>query len=127
MNKNIESLENIATVQRVEVEEGGLYEVMGEDSLLTCFCCGVIAVTDKGEFRHSTFVERGHGYSEREGVNYANPNARSNAQRFADKVSARGQIDLTYWEPVRRVSLEARLDRWALEEMAERMGVPCPA
>jgi len=116
-------MKDIARVNRAEVEEGSLYEIRGEDGPLFCYCCGVVAHTDRGVFRHSTYVQMGHFVDPEDGCNRPNMNARDNARRFADKVEARGQIDLAYWEAVNPgPDLEERLAEYAREEELERQG-----
>jgi hypothetical protein len=113
-------------VDSVRVEEGSLYGVSGECGPLNCFCCGVVARAAGKWYRHSTFVVMGHEMTE-DGWNVPNWNAKNEAEAFARKVEARGEIALAHWEPVQDPpSLEAVLADEYVREQCERMGIAYP-
>lgn len=105
------------------VVEGLLYEIDVEDGVAVTFDC-LVEVLLPGNVRmiHKTFYASGRGKDER-GCTYL-AYSRSEAQRFADRVNARGYIDLRYWEPAPEPTdtLEERLEGYAREEQIERNG-----
>jgi hypothetical protein len=124
-------MNNLMRVEDVKVEEGDLYEVSGMEGPLCCSACGVVARVAGRWYRHSAFVVLGHSWDAEDSCNQPNHNARNEAQAFADRVWARGRVDLQYWEVVKaRPGFEenaAQFGPWWVEEECERLGVPVPA
>ena len=75
--------------------EGALYEVYGEEPIVT-FNCRVAAISKAGQrFVHNDFFSKGHCVDEEGIIRCAC--SRRDAEKFAAKVEARGVIDTDYW------------------------------
>lgn len=84
----------------VELLDGDLYEVNGEDGNLIVSDTYFVAVTRDGR----RFLHRSHrvrGFCVSEDGNVPNYNFRARAEPFAARVEARGSIDLSYWRELK--------------------------
>jgi len=90
-------------ISQVYMVEGDLYNVMGEDEMLFCYDCVVEAIVD-GDIYHHNHVFRGAGRNPENGCFYPNRNCKAEAQELANRVAARGSINLTHWELVGNLS-----------------------
>lgn len=104
------------------VIEGALYPVADEDGQGISFDCLVgVRLPDGREFAHRSFYAKG---KDRHPDGYEVVcRSRAEAQAFADRVAARGVVDLRYWEVLPEgPGLEERLAGYAIEEAYERNG-----
>ena len=105
---------NKVKFDRVELEEGPLYPVMGEDEMQFFFYYSLAAFIGGKKYIHSSWAVSGEKYGY---------NVRNVAEAYLSKVQSAGAIDLQHWvlaqeEP----SLQERFDQYAREEQAEREG-----
>ena len=101
-------------ISSVEVIEGALYEVWGEDSKLIVYDSFVRVICDGDVYDHINIF---YGtVTDREGFHHPNFNAKADAERLANRVHDRGSIDTQYWHFIGNLSelRERTLDR--LEE-----------
>lgn len=89
-------------VSTVNVCEGALYELMGEDSLIVCFDTVVRAHCDGDVYEHKHIFNG--SFVDREGINRPNMAAVNNAHTLADRVSRKGEINTEHWLCVGNVS-----------------------
>ena len=105
------------------VEEGNLYEFVGEGAPLASFDCYVVATGMDGTRYVLNHTFSGKGYDAADGFYYVAP-SRANAQKVADKVAAKGEIDLSLWyELPAALDLEERLAMESYLEQLERRGL----
>lgn len=92
----------------VQVWQGGLYQVMGEDEMLYVFDAGVVVVTaDNRRWIHKTFLVKGAGRDE-DGCTRPNRGWREEVETFRARVDKRGTVDLAYWEELIEESWQER-------------------
>lgn len=105
------------------VLEGQLYQINTEDGRGITFDCLVTVDVQGTTYVHKTFYASGKGTDSEVG-DYVRQ-SRSEAQAFADKVNARGRIDLAYWELLvdHSDSLEERWAGYAAEEDSARLAL----
>jgi hypothetical protein len=117
------------TAANIEVLEGELYRVLGEDEELFVFDVEIGAVINGRRFVLRDYVQKGARFAEYDadadcgGFYYVNHDAKAAAIRFAERIVRRGVIDLDRWDEVEESApLEARLAAYAAEEANERAG-----
>ena len=116
--------QNKAKISYAFVIEGDLYEVWGEDSMITTFSCQVgVALWNGGKkYFLRDWISLGHVFDEEEGVNRVY-RSRDRAQVLVDQINGAGWIDLSLWEEIpEQPSLEERLNDEARIEALERAG-----
>lgn len=109
-------------IATVEVVEGPLYHVVGEDEMLTCFETSISATDTTGrEWSHYLRLA-GHVVDEECGCNRPfMAIARTIASKLADEVRKRGEINPEYWTMCSEgMSLEARWEAYGYEYQLER-------
>jgi hypothetical protein len=82
-------------ISGVEVIQGDLYEVWGEDSKLVVFDTIVQAIVD-GDIYHHNHVFKGV-VQDPEGFEHPNMNAVNSAKTLANRVSDAGMINTEHW------------------------------
>lgn len=82
-------------VSTVDVCEGYLYELMGEDSKLVCFDTTVRAYCDGDIYEHKHLFKG--SFTDKEGIPRANMSAVPNANYLANRVTERGFINTEHW------------------------------
>ena len=97
-------------VSTVDVIEGNVYEVWGEDSKLVVYDCLVQAICDGDIYLHNhTFKGT---VEDREGFAHPNFHAKEDAERLANRVADHGFINLDHWVSAGHVDeLEDPLER----------------
>lgn len=108
-------------IATVEVVEGPLYHVVGEDEQLTCFTHGLIATDTTGREWVHYFRFTGH-VADDDGINRpAMALARPMAEELALEVRRRGTINPEYWTICEEgMSLEKRWEAFGHEYQRER-------
>jgi len=86
----------IKTIKEVNVVEGNLYEVWGEDSKLVVFDVLVEAILLNGDIYYHNHCFKGHVRDE-EGFEHPNYYAVVDAKNLADRVKKAGKINLDHW------------------------------
>lgn len=84
------------------IVETDLYNVMGEDEMLTVYDVIVEALVD-GDIYHHKHVFKGH-VQDPDGFEHPNRYAKDDAQRLADRVNTKGFINLEHWVLVGNLS-----------------------
>lgn len=118
------------TSANIQVVEGELYRVSGEDEQLFVFDVEIVANVNGRRFVLRDYVQKGaefvefDGESDFGGFYVVNRNAKATAIRFAERIVRRGVIDLAHWDEVEEPApLEARFAAYAAEEANERAGL----
>ena len=111
-------------IKEAFVIEGDLYKVRNADGdPLHTFGCSVGVETEAGQrLQHNTFWSPGHKhFNEEEYCGDVVLQSRRQAQVFADRVMAVGEIDAAHWSLIpEEPSLEERWASYAEEERRER-------
>lgn len=89
-------------VSKVDVCQGALYELMGEDSVIVCFDTVVRAYCDGDVYEHKHVFEG--SFRDRDGINRPNMAAVPYAERLANRVHSKGEINTAHWLCVGNVS-----------------------
>jgi hypothetical protein len=89
-------------VSSVNVIEGDLYQIMGEDEMLVVYDTFIQAICD-GDIYYHKHVFKGHGQDD-DGFEHPNRNAVAHAENLANLVRDRGSIDTSYWNCVGNIS-----------------------
>ena len=80
------------------VSEGLLYEVMGEDEMLTCYDLVVCVWDDKGAMWKHKHVFKGSFRDEIDGMMRPNYAAKPNAHDLCERVKKAGWFNPVFWE-----------------------------
>ena len=97
-------------ISKVMIQEGPLYEMMGEDSPIVIYDVFVIALAGDIIYRHEHNFE-GHFY-DRDGIARPNMSQRSKVIQFADRVKSAGEINLKYWTEIARIPGGKKHDKY---------------
>lgn len=101
-------------ISTVEVIEGHLYEVWGEDSKLVVYDQFVRVICD-GEVWDHIHIFYGT-VADREGFHHPNFNAKAEAERLAARVHDRGWIDTKHWHHIGNITELRKSELERLEE-----------